>query len=281
MVTTWRGSNLLPPPSVRASVRIGTVGIQDGTFGPAAGERDHRTFDRVTDLTDQTDLAHLTLGELVVASPHAARILELHGLDYCCGGRRTVTEACAAAGADEAVVVADLAVAPGSSPADWATLDPPALARHIVEHHHRYLHEELPLLDALAEKVFSAHGRRHPELAEVRRLVTAVRAELEPHLRKEEVVLFPAIDALVAGRREFGFGSIGNPIRMMGFEHDRAGDLLAALRAATHAYTVPDDGCASSRSLYERLAHLEADTHEHIHKENNVLFPAVMALAGG
>jgi regulator of cell morphogenesis and NO signaling len=100
-------------------------------------------------------------------------------------------------------------------PADWVELDPPALARHIADTHHRYLHEELPLLDALAEKVLTAHERRHPELADVRRLVAAVRAELEPHLMKEERVLFPAIDALARGQREFGFGSVANPIHMI------------------------------------------------------------------
>jgi regulator of cell morphogenesis and NO signaling len=233
----------------------------------------------VTDRTDETDLADQAIGELVAAHPDAARVLERHGVDYCCGGRRTLIEACAAAGADERVVEAELAVIGGTPAADWATLDPPALARHVVEHHHLYLHEELPLLDALSEKVLGAHGRRHPELAEVRRLVGALRADLEPHLRKEEVVLFPAIDALATGQREFGFGSIGNPIRMMGLEHDRAGELLSDLRAATDRYSVPMDACASYRSLYGRLAHLEADTHEHIHKENNVLFPAAMALA--
>ena len=178
------------------------------------------------------------------------------------------------------MVLAELADTTASGSAGWTALDPSALARHIVEHHHAYLHEELPLLDALAEKVLHAHGSRHPELAAVRRLVAAVRAELEPHLQKEEVVLFPAIDALVAGQRDLGLGSIGDPIRMMGVEHDRAGDLLVELRAAADDFVVPADGCASYRSLYERLARLEADTHEHIHKENNVLFPAAIALAG-
>ena len=113
----------------------------------------------------------------------------------------------------------------------------------------------------------------------MRRLVAAIRADLEPHLMKEERVLFPAIQSLADGQREFPFGTVGNPIRMMLFEHDRAGELLAELRAATAGYTVPDDACGSYQSLYERLAVLEADTHEHIHKENNVLFPEVLRLA--
>ena len=135
--------------------------------------------------------------------------------------------------------------------------------------------EALRPLDAA--KVLAAHGGHHPELAQVRRLVAAVRADLEPHLLKEERILFPAIHELAAGRTEFPFGTVANPIRMMIAEHDRAGELLAELRIATGAYSVPPDGCTSYRSLYDRLAALEEDTHLHIHKENHVLFPRALA----
>ena len=226
-----------------------------------------------------TDLSVRTLGDLVTENPAAARVLERHGLDYCCGGRRTIEEACIADGIDEATLSAELEELDAGPPAAWTHLDPPALARHIVAVHHRYLDEELPLLEALATKVLGAHGRRHPELALVRDLIVAIRADLEPHLVKEERVLFPAIEALAAGQREFGFGSVTNPISVMEREHDHAGRLLEELRAATAGYDVPDDACASYRSLYERLACLEADTHEHIHKESNVLFPAAVQLA--
>lgn len=232
-----------------------------------------------------TDLANQTLADLVVERPAAASVLERYGLDYCCHGDRSLAAACAEAGVDGTTVAGDLDAladldAPGSSArAAWASLDAAALTAHIVEQHHRYLHEELPLLDALAEKVLSVHRSRHPELAEVRRLVAAVRADLEPHLLKEERILFPAIQALAGGRREFAFGSVANPIRAMAVEHDRAGELLAELRRVTDGYTTPADGCASYESLYERLALLEADTHEHIHKENNVLFPAALRMA--
>ena len=146
--------------------------------------------------------------------------------------------------------------------------------------HHGYLREELPLLGALAAKVESVHAARHPELTEVRALVDALRADLEPHLDKEERVLFPAIRALIYdGRRDFPFGPMANPVRMLTIEHDRAGELLDALRRATSGYAVPGDACASYRSLCERLAELEHDTHVHVHKENNVLFPAALALA--
>lgn len=220
------------------------------------------------------------LGDLVAAHPATARILEGFGLDYCCRGERSLHDACAAAGVDPDVVGAALADATAGSGdgSTWATLNLPALADHIVDTHHRYLHEELPLLDALAEKVRSVHGDRHPELGEVRTLVAEVRADLEPHLMKEERVLFPAIRAITEGLRHFPFGSVENPIRMMTVEHERAGDLLIRLRQATGNYAVPDDACGSYRSLYERLEALEFDTHLHIHKENHTLFPAALAL---
>lgn len=225
-----------------------------------------------------TQVHDTRLGDLVVANPAAARVFERFGIDYCCRGDRTLDEACERASVDPGAV-ADALASASAPPADWSTLDAPALADHIVATHHRYLHEELPLLDALAEKVLGVHGGRHPELAEVRALVTAVRADLEPHLMKEERILFPAIHAVADGRREFPFGSVENPIRMMEHEHDRAGELLARLRAATRDYAVPDDACASYRSLYTRLRDLEHDTHVHIHKENHVLFPAVVSAA--
>jgi regulator of cell morphogenesis and NO signaling len=225
-----------------------------------------------------TDTIDCTLGELVLSNPGAARVLERHHLDYCCGGHRSLREACARAGIDGAAILDELDEITSAEPSDWAELDPVALARHIVETHHRYLHEELPLLDALAEKVLAAHGQRHPELGDMRTLVAHIRADLEPHLMKEERVLFPAIEALAAGQRDFPFGTVGNPIRMMEQEHDRAGRLLKELRAVTYGFEIPRDACASYRSLYERLEHLEADTHEHIHKENNVLFPAAAKL---
>lgn len=221
------------------------------------------------------------LGELVLRRPRLAVVLDRLGLDYCCHGDRTLADACARAGLDARSVLDELAALPEpEEPETWATLDPPALCDHIVATHHRYLHEELPAVDALADKVESVHRERHPELVEVRALVAALRADLEPHLAKEERVLFPAIAALASGTREFPFGSIGNPIRVMRMEHDAAGELLARLRVVTQGYRVPGDGCASYRALYERLDALDRDTHLHIHKENNALFPAVLRLAG-
>ena len=225
-----------------------------------------------------TDVHHLTLADLVTVNPAAARVLDVFGLDYCCHGDRTIESACAAAGLDVEEVQATIAGLEIDGDTGWTGLDAPALADHILATHHAFLHAELPLLESLAEKVLGVHGQNHPELAEVARLVACVRADLEPHMMKEERILFPAIRALAGGTTEFPFGSVANPIRMMQLEHDQCGELLALLRAATAGYTVPSDACASYRSLYERLEALELDTHLHVHKENHVLFPAAIAL---
>lgn len=227
-----------------------------------------------------SDIASHTLGELVADAPGRAAVLDRLGLDYCCHGDRTLADACATAGLDPDAVAVDLDQTGVTAAPDEFPHEPAALAAHIEATHHAYLHAELPALEALADKVAGVHGQRHPELADVRQLVTELRADLEPHLMKEERVLFPAIRALASGVREFPFGTVANPIRMMRVEHDRAGELLAQLRATTNGYAVPDDGCASYRALYDRLAAVEADTHRHIHLENNVLFPAALAVEG-
>ncbi len=222
----------------------------------------------------------LTLAPIVDANPDAARILEHHQLDYCCGGQRTLGQACADRQLDPAVVLDALDTIEQGDAADWTTMDAAALVDHIEATHHRYLHAELPRLAALVEKVVGVHGSRHPELRVVEATYTALRVDLEPHLAKEERVLFPMIRELTAATSapSFHCGSVANPIQMMQFEHDHAGDLLAHLRKVTNGYEPPADACASYQALYRGLAELEADTHLHVHKENNVLFPAVLAL---
>ena len=219
------------------------------------------------------------LSDVVTAHPHLALELERRSLDYCCHGDRTLADACRAVGLDPTVVADELRAVVGASvPESWTELDPASLADHIERVHHRSLWEELPRLDTLLDKVVTVHGPRHPELERVARTFAALRAELEPHLMKEERVLFPMIHELTGAttRPTFHCGRIANPISMMTLEHERAGELLEELRVITDGYRVPADGCSSFRALYDGLARLEADTHLHIHKENNVLFPAVV-----
>jgi regulator of cell morphogenesis and NO signaling len=225
-----------------------------------------------------------SLASIVTEHPELARELERHDLDYCCGGSATLDEACRAKGLDAARVVAELAArAERAGPAPWATMGPADLVDHIEATHHAYLHAELPRLGVLADKVLAAHGGRHPELAGIRDVFTSLRADLEPHLAKEELVLFPMIRRL-AGRPTtepvVGPPSVRQPIAVMVTEHDHAGMLLEHLRDRTRGFEAPADGCASYAALYAGFAELEADTHLHVHKENNLLFPAVLALEG-
>jgi regulator of cell morphogenesis and NO signaling len=221
--------------------------------------------------------ASRSLGELVTDLPGAARVLERHGLDYCCGGTATLGTACEDAGIDVAEVLAELQRLDAGPAPEWVGLSAAELVRHIVATHHTYLRAELPRLGALAAKVADVHGERHPELHDVRRTFEALRADLIPHMVKEERVLFPAVAELETATSMpwFPFGTTSGPISVMLREHDAAGELLGRLRTLTDGYRAPADGCGSYRALYDALAELEADTHMHVHKENNVLFPAV------
>jgi regulator of cell morphogenesis and NO signaling len=222
----------------------------------------------------------LLLAEIVDLVPGAPRVLESHGLDYCCGGQRTLNNACQLANIDPAAIIADLDGLDAGAGPDWVPLGPGLLVDHLEATHHAYLHAELPRLEALADKVAGVHGSNHPKLVELHRLCIALREDLEPHMAKEERVLFPMIRELstAISPPSFHCGSVANPVSMMTREHEQTGRLLQAMRQLTDGYRVPDDACASYRALYEGLAALEADTHLHIHKENNVLFPAVLEL---
>ena len=224
-----------------------------------------------------------TLADLVTAAPATARVLERHHLDYCCGGGQSLRTACAAAGVDPDSVLAEIDALAAGPEADWTSLSPTELVDHIESTHHAYLHEEMGRLSALAAKVLAVHGERHPELVGVAETYAALRADLEPHLAKEERVLFPMIRELDAAATPPSVprASVADPIRVMVREHDRAGELLARLRTLTNGFAPPADACASYRALYVALEELEADTHLHVHKENNVLFPAVLGPGEG
>jgi regulator of cell morphogenesis and NO signaling len=227
-------------------------------------------------------IADRTLADLVASDASRARVLDGLGLDFCCNGDETLDRACVRMGLEVSDVIARLdAPGPEGHDHDCSRMGPAELIGHLVDVHHAYLHAELPDLERIAQKVVAEHGGRHPELPDVQMLFGALYEELEPHMVREERVLFPAILELVNGPAVFPFGSIANPIEMMGIEHDRAGELLARLRVTTGDYLVPADACASYRSLYERLAELERDTHLHIFEENHLLFPQAAALPPG
>jgi regulator of cell morphogenesis and NO signaling len=226
-----------------------------------------------------------TLGELVTRCPGLAVAMERLGLDYCCGGHRTLGEACAELGLDVAAAIAELDARLNAEPGDgdppaWAVMGVTQLVDHVESTHHRYLWDALPRLSALVDKIVGVHGATHPELHEVRLRLGELRAELEPHLVEEERELFPAIrrSTVAQASSPDTLDALGRALVVMRTDHDKVGEMLSGLRRLTDGYRPPPDGCASYRACYAALAELEADVHVHVHKENNVLFPAVTRL---
>lgn len=218
-----------------------------------------------------------TVASLVLSHPAAARMFERFNIDFCCRGRVPLAEACRELGLDLHEVMTDLAQElRRSAPTLPPSRDTAALINHLLEHHHSFARDELERLMPLAAKVERAHAERHQELRQVRELIKAVADDLLPHMRKEELVLFPLLRAQVEHGRP-GPAPRG-PIAVMEREHDELGNLLKQLRELTSGYTPPSDACTSYRVLYTGLERLSGDLHQHIHLENNVLFPLAVAL---
>ncbi len=224
-----------------------------------------------------TFTSDMILGDIVTANPATTRVLSRFGIDFCCHGQRPVAEACAADGVNVDELMTALNTSDQAPRADWADLDDVALIAHIVSTHHRYLWEEFPRLAELVDKVARVHGPNHSELAKVRELFHQLRAGMEPHLRSEETMLFPEI-SIHAGRPERPLSNeVRDELAENQEEHDRSGHLLAELRQLTNGYVIPPDACASYTAMLSGLEELENDIHIHVHKENNVLFPRVLA----
>jgi regulator of cell morphogenesis and NO signaling len=230
-----------------------------------------------------TSFALRTVGELVAERPSRARVFEEYGIDYCCGGKRPLDEACATKqlAVDEvaaALAKSDREQADRGQP-DWTTAPLTDLIENIVETHHGYLRRELPRLDALNSKVLAAHGAKDQNIGLCLGVFRDLCAEMRSHMMKEEEILFPAIRQLEAGTAgHFCFDTIASPIEVMEAEHDSAGDALARMRALTVGFTPPEDACNTYRVWLDGLATLERDMHTHVHKENNILFPRALAL---
>lgn len=219
-----------------------------------------------------------TVAELALTLPGAARTFERLGIDYCCRGKQALTSAVTEAKIALATVVAALQDASTVSPPRTFS-EPVSLIHHIVDTHHEFTRTELERLVPLAQKVNRVHGARHPELTRVLELVEVLRNDLIPHMMKEERVLFPFIQARARGEAVTPcFGSVEHPIAAMLHEHESVGTLLSELAEVTNNYTPPNDACGSYGALYLGLRDLQSDLHQHVHLENNVLFPMAQKL---
>ena len=234
-----------------------------------------------------------TVRELATEIPNATRAFEKLGIDYCCGGSKSLSDACVHAHVSVDDVVRALEQASSFLPAadasqpDLSTGSLGDLVEHILATHHAYVKSEIPRLHQLLNKVVSVHGKNHPELGQIQQTFQAMSAELISHMMKEEHILFPHIIALenAASNGRPGprpvFGTVSNPVHMMELEHESAGAALKTISKLTTNYTPPADGCFSYRTLYAALKEFADDLHQHVHLENNILFPRAIAMENG
>ena len=227
-----------------------------------------------------------TVSELVSEMPAATRVFEKMRIDYCCGGQRSLADACVNAGVDFKDLQIELTLAGRAQPTEpnFQTTTLENLINHIVVKHHSFTRLEIARLNTLLDKVCMTHGENHPELLEIYVLFRELGADLETHMTKEERVLFPYVIRMEAAAKQQvqlfrpPFGTVANPVRMMMFEHDRAGELLKKIRKLSSDYSTPADACVSYKTLYAALEGLEKDLHQHIHLENNILFPKAVEM---
>jgi len=225
-----------------------------------------------------------SVGRIVAENPARARVFEKHRIDYCCGGKLPLQEACQRRAISVHEIIHELAECDRAGNAlgesDWMSAPLTELADHIVATHHQYLRQELPRIQALSARVAAVHGDHAPEVLSVLSVFQGLHQEMTEHMMKEEQILFPAIRAMEHSAEAplaFG-GAMSSPIRCMEHEHESAGAAVARLRSLTNGFEPPADACNTWRVLYASLAGIEQDLHTHVHKENNILFPRALEL---
>ncbi len=228
-----------------------------------------------------------TIKEIVTDDYRTAAIFEKYSLDFCCGGGKTIEQACKEKSVNMASVLQDLKNVSGNPSSDedrFNAMGLDMLVDYIVSTHHDYVRHAIPSILAHTNKVASVHGERHPEVIDIATRFAAVADELQRHMVKEEDMLFPYIKTLVQAKRANAtmqqppFGSAVNPIRMMEAEHQNAGNEMYEVRSLSSSYTPPADACTTFKVSYLELRQFELDLHNHVHLENNILFPKTLAL---
>ena len=236
------------------------------------------SIDGVVMSTPKTSLAETRVCDIVTEFPVRGAVLSKFGIDFCCGGRETLSKTCEEEGIEINDVIVQIeyidSMNSKSERGEFDKMGATELCDHIENTHHVFLRQHLPITSQHADKVARVHGEREPHLKEVAQVFGQLRAELEPHMTKEEQILFPLIRFLDSSTilSEVHCGSVRNPIRVMFNEHHAAGQALARLSELTNSYTPPMHACITYRALYEELELIEKDTHDHIHKENHILF---------
>jgi len=223
-----------------------------------------------------------TVGQLVTERPSRSRVFAKHGIDFCCGGGRSLSDACSAKGLEVDALIAELeaAEAPAEGAQNFGEMTLTALTEHLVSTHHAYLKSELPRLRDMVHKVARVHGDKDARLGQLVPVFDAFFMDMLPHLDKEEMILFPTIRDMEAGR-DGGqcFSHISAPISVMESEHDHVGHLLVKMRELCADYVIPEAACNTWRAMLDGLHELETDTHQHVHLENNILHTRALKLA--
>jgi len=227
-----------------------------------------------------------TIGDMVVKDYRKAQVFKKLGIDFCCGGKKTLEEVCDKKGIDIEKVKAELSEIQNAEQGNqrFDSWDVGFLSDYIINTHHNYVKENIPFISELANKVAHVHGDRHPELIDVARIFGRLASDLSLHLSKEEKILFPFIKELAAASKNnipiapATFGTVNNPTQMMEMEHEQAGEDLASIRKVTNEYLIPADACTSYTILFKKLREFEDDLFNHVHLENNILFPKAIKL---
>lgn len=228
-----------------------------------------------------------TIGSMVAKDFRKAEVFKKFGIDFCCGGKKTVAEACKEKGIAVADVERELNLTADqitNISSDFALWDLSFLADYIISKHHSYVKEAIPVLYAYVEKVVAVHGERHPELFQVKNHFITLSNELLEHTKKEEEILFPYIRQMVTAQKlnipvsPAFFGTVKNPIAMMEAEHEGAGNELEMMKALTDNFSPPENACTTYRVMFQKFKEFEDDLHQHIHLENNILFPKAIEL---
>lgn len=227
-----------------------------------------------------------TVAEVVTENIKAAHVFKKHGIDFCCGGGITIEKACAKNNVDYVILEKELEAIDTivSNAYNYDNWDLSFLVDHIVNIHHKYVEDAIPLLLHYAAKVANVHGHHYKEVIEINELVVDIAKELAVHMKKEELILFPFVKQLVIAEKKKikpnspHFGTVINPIEMMEDEHENAGDIFKRIAELSNNYTPPEEACNTFRALYSKLEEFEQDLHHHIHLENNILFPKTIKL---
>lgn len=227
------------------------------------------------------------IGEAVALNFRYAQVFEKYGIDFCCGGKKSISDACIANGIDPEAVISSLSNIQENGNGNLSNYNlwkPDFLIDYIVNNHHRYVEKMMPVIYMHSQKAAEKHGLSHPETAAIAGLFISIKEELEVHMQKEERMLFPYIKQILKleeSGEEFPyppFGTIENPVRVMELEHEAAGKLMAEINSLSSGYTPPADACTTFKVLYQELKEFEDDLHKHIHLENNILFPKAIEL---